>query len=94
MRIFDSYKQVPSDLQGGVVALGNFDGVHLGHREVISEAKRVAKGLNVPASVLTFTPHPRRFFRPDDNYFELTPGEGKIRSIEDLGVDALFFHKV
>ena len=90
MRIFDSYKQVPSDLQGGVVALGNFDGVHLGHREVISEAKRVAKGLNVPASVLTFTPHPRRFFRPDDNYFELTPGEGKIRSIEDLGVDALF----
>ncbi len=90
MRIFNSYKQVPPDLQGGVVALGNFDGVHLGHREVISEAKEVAKGLNVPASVLTFSPHPRRFFRPDDNYFELTPGEGKIRFIEDLGVDALF----
>ena len=72
MRIFDSYKQVPSDLHGGVVALGNFDGVHLGHREVISEAKGVAKDLDVSTSVLTFSPHPRRFFRPDDNYFELT----------------------
>ena len=50
----------------------------------------MAKDLDVSTSVLTFSPHPRRFFRPDDNYFELTPGEGKIRLIEELGVDALF----
>jgi riboflavin kinase/FMN adenylyltransferase len=90
MRIVHSHRDVPSDARGGVLALGNFDGVHLGHQRVIGEARRVAGTLGAPAGVMTFDPHPRRFFKPDDRKFELTPVASKIRQIGALGVDVLF----
>lgn len=73
-----------------MVALGNFDGVHLGHRKVIDEAGGVAARLGAPHGVLTFEPHPRRFFRPDEGQFEITPPAGKTRQIRSLGVDVMF----
>ncbi|MBI36726.1 MAG: riboflavin biosynthesis protein RibF [Alphaproteobacteria bacterium] len=73
--------------RGGVVAIGNFDGLHKGHQLVISEARSVAEQLSKPFNVLTFRPHPRRFFRPNEKPFRLTPFRAKIRAISDLGVD-------
>jgi riboflavin kinase/FMN adenylyltransferase len=66
-------------LQGAVVAIGNFDGVHRGHRAVIAVASTRAQGLRRPAAALTFEPHPRRFFRPDEPLFRLTDERAKLR---------------
>lgn len=90
MRIIRNYDNVPADCRGAVVALGNFDGVHRGHRKVIEEAGRIAAVHGAPHGVLTFEPHPRRFFSPDEPCFELTPLAGRTRQLEGLGVDAVF----
>jgi riboflavin kinase/FMN adenylyltransferase len=89
MRIFRHDSVAAAD-RGAVVAIGNFDGVHLGHQAVIGEAARVARALGASQAVLTFEPHPRRIFRPDDPPFRLTPFRAKSRAIEALGVDLLF----
>lgn len=65
---------VPERLHHAVVAIGNFDGVHLGHADLLGRARSLASKRSAPLVVLTFTPHPRRFFRPDDAPFLLTPG--------------------
>jgi len=90
MRVFTSYSDVPVEFTGAALALGNFDGVHIGHQHVIGKAKQIADKNKVPAVVMSFSPHPRRFFRPDDPCFELSPGIFKARPIRELGVDALF----
>jgi len=64
---------LPNDLRGGVVAIGNFDGVHRGHQAVLERALEEADRLSAPALVLTFDPHPRTVFRPDLPLFQLTP---------------------
>jgi riboflavin kinase/FMN adenylyltransferase len=89
MRIF-RHDTVAAAQRGAVVAIGNFDGVHLGHQAVIGEAGRIARAAGVPHAVLTFEPHPRRVFRPDDPPFRLTPFRAKSRHLEALGVDLLF----
>lgn len=89
MRIFRHDTVAAAD-RGAVVAIGNFDGVHLGHQAVIGEAGRIARAGGLPHAVLTFEPHPRRVFRPDDPPFRLTPFRAKSRHIEALGVDLLF----
>jgi riboflavin kinase/FMN adenylyltransferase len=73
-----------------VVAVGNFDGVHRGHQAVIGEAVRRARAEGVPASVLTFEPHPRRFFQPKVPPFLLARFRAKARVIATLGVERLF----
>ncbi len=80
---------LPEELRGGVVAIGNFDGVHRGHQAVLDEALALARARGAPAIVLTFTPHPRRFFRPDAPLFELTPPPIKARLLAALGFDAV-----
>lgn len=60
---------LPEHLRGGVVAIGNFDGVHRGHQSVLNRALEEAKSRGVPALVLTFEPHPRTVFRPDTPVF-------------------------
>lgn len=90
MRIIQDYKGVPPDCRGAVVALGNFDGVHCGHRRVIEEAGAIATRLGALHGVLTFEPHPRRFFAPDEPSFEITPPAGKTRRLRELGVEAMF----
>ena len=80
---------LPERLQGGVVAIGNFDGVHRGHQVVLSRALDEARAIGAPALALTFEPHPRQFFRPDVPLFRLTPPDLKARLIETLGFDAV-----
>ena len=90
MEIVRSHRDIPPAARGAAVALGNFDGVHLGHRSVIADAVATARRLGAPSAVMTFEPHPRRFFQPDAPPFELTPGANKARHIAALGVDVLF----
>jgi riboflavin kinase/FMN adenylyltransferase len=73
-----------------VLALGNFDGLHLGHAALIGEACGRARAAGVPAAVLTFEPHPRSVFMPDAEAFRLTPFRVKQREIARLEVDLLF----
>lgn len=81
--------EFPSELTGGVVAIGNFDGVHRGHQSVLNTAVGLAKIAKVPASVLTFEPHPRTVFKPDAPVPRLTPAPVKAELIEKLGFDAV-----
>jgi cytidyltransferase-like protein len=77
MTVFHRNEQkeaLPADLKGGVVAIGNFDGVHRGHRSVLERALALAAERGVPALVLTFEPHPRTVFKPEQPVFRLTPG--------------------
>ena len=76
--------------RGAVLALGNFDGLHLGHAALIGEARNRAHDRGVPAGVLTFEPHPRSVFMPEGEPFRLTPLRVKEREIARLGVDLLF----
>lgn len=89
MRLFRHFENLPPEVRGAAVAVGNFDGVHLGHRAVIGEAGRIARANGLPWIVLTFEPHPRAVFQPDIAPFRLTPADVKARAIETLGPDAL-----
>ena len=90
MRLFRHTTDLPADARGAVVALGNFDGVHRGHQQVIATAQRIASELGTHAAILTFEPHPRSVFKPDAAPFRLSPFRVKARRIEALGVDELF----
>jgi riboflavin kinase/FMN adenylyltransferase len=89
MRVLRHFENVPGDARGGVVLLGNFDGVHRGHQAVIGAAAEEAARLGSPLVVVTFEPHPRRFFRPDDPPFLLTSFRSKVIQLAALGVDVL-----
>jgi riboflavin kinase/FMN adenylyltransferase len=80
----------PPGLAGAVVAIGNFDGVHRGHRAVIFRAKVLAKKLGRPCAVLTFEPHPADFFARAPIIFRLTSRDAKAHRLADLGLDGMF----
>jgi riboflavin kinase/FMN adenylyltransferase len=88
MRIFQNWQGLPSDARGATVALGNFDGVHLGHASLIRAAH--AARPDAPLAVLTFEPHPREVFRPDDPPFRLTLSAERADALAGLGVDLLY----
>ena len=90
MRIVRHWQSTPADAQGAVVAIGNFDGVHLGHRAVVEEGARIARTLGAPLAVLTFEPHPRQVLSPPGEPFRLTPFRLKARHLAALGVEILF----
>lgn len=90
MRILRHFADVPPALKGAVVAIGNFDGVHLGHRALIQEAAAQARVLDAPLAVLSFESHPQEYFRPSPECFRLTPLRVKARLLAELGVDGLF----
>lgn len=79
----------PSD-RGAAVAIGNFDGVHLGHQALLALARAEAERLGAPLGVVTFSPHPRRFFQPDAPPFRLQSDEGRARRLAELGVERLY----
>lgn len=80
---------MPDALRGAVVALGNFDGFHLGHQAVAGEAIAQAKVAGKPAIIATFDPHPVRFFAPHVPWFRLTTLEQRQRLFAEAGADAM-----
>ncbi len=73
--------------RGAVVAMGNFDGVHLGHRVVIAAAMEMARKAKRPALAVTFEPHPRHFFSPNTPQFRLSSETDKLRLLAGMGLD-------
>ena len=90
MQLHHGYRDVPPAGRGGAVALGNFDGVHRGHRAVLDAARSVAEAAGVDLGVLTFEPHPRSFFQPDAPPFRLTSPRTKADLLAAAGVDWLY----
>lgn len=88
MRIIRDYQFTTADDRGASVAIGNFDGVHLGHQEVLRQARSALPG--APLGVVTFEPHPRAFFAPDAPAFRLMNAEARAHRLEKLGVDLLY----
>ena len=86
---FDHWQKIPAAWKGGAVALGNFDGVHKGHQTLLARTGEHARALGAPLVVLTFEPHPRRFFVPDTGPFRLTMLPAKLRLLEQFGVQAV-----
>jgi riboflavin kinase/FMN adenylyltransferase len=88
--LHSGYNNIPDEAQGCVLAVGNFDGVHLGHAALIQKAREIAQSLNAPLAVMSFEPHPRRFFVPAAPPFRLSLLPMKQRLLEALGVEHLF----
>ena len=81
---------IPESLRGSIIALGNFDGFHLGHQAVVGRAVERARAAGRPAIVATFDPHPMRYFRPDSPWFRLTSMDQRARLFAAAGVDAMY----
>jgi riboflavin kinase/FMN adenylyltransferase len=90
MQVIRHFERITSSYRGASVALGNFDGVHRGHRAVIGAAAEVAHRLGVPLGVLVFEPHPQQYFAPQKPFARLTPFRAKARLLERLGVDVIY----
>lgn len=88
MRIIRDYQFVAPENRGASAAIGNFDGVHLGHQAVIDLARRAAP--EAPLGVLTFEPHPRQYFAPEAPPFRLMGSEARASRLAKLGVDRLY----
>ncbi|HUB15188.1 MAG TPA: bifunctional riboflavin kinase/FAD synthetase [Acetobacteraceae bacterium] len=88
MRIFHHWRDLPPEARGATVALGNFDGVHRGHVALIQAAH--AARPESPLAVLTFEPHPREYFRPDDPSFRLTLSAERSELLAALGVGLIY----
>jgi riboflavin kinase/FMN adenylyltransferase len=87
MLVFRDNSVIPQSCFGSAIALGNFDGVHLGHQEVIRKAIFLAKQAGKPVGILTFEPHPRRVFKPDLPPLRIVSFSEKSRILQESGVD-------
>jgi riboflavin kinase / FMN adenylyltransferase len=85
----DARDRMPEALRGAVIALGNFDGFHLGHQAVAGEAVRWARAEGRPAIIATFDPHPVRYFKPDAAPFRLTTLDQRKELFTAAGADAM-----
>lgn len=90
IRVIRGWKDLPAGDRGAAVAMGSFDGVHRGHQKVIALAAQAAADLGCPLGVITFDPHPRAYFRPNEPLFRLTKPDQQARALEKLGVDILY----
>lgn len=90
MKIVRDYQFIHDADKGASVAIGNFDGVHLGHQKVLEVAEQAAERLGCPFGAMTFEPHPRAVFAPDAPDFRLMNAEAKAHRLEKLGVEFLY----
>src|SRR5271166_378988 len=88
IHLLQDWRDLPAAMRGAAVALGNFDGVHLGHARLLHDLHGARPDL--PLAVLTFEPHPRELFRPDDLPFRLTLSAERADALAALGVDLLY----
>ncbi len=90
MRTLTFWTGLKTEDRGASAAIGNFDGVHLGHQAVIDIARDRARALGAPLGVITFEPHPREFFHPEAPPFRLMNAETRQHRLERLGVERLY----
>jgi riboflavin kinase/FMN adenylyltransferase len=90
LTVIKGWRDLSPDLKGASVALGAFDGVHRGHRQVIAEAARAAKDLGAPLGVIRFSPHPVMVMHPSVEPFLLMGPDQQARALADLGVERLY----
>jgi riboflavin kinase/FMN adenylyltransferase len=88
--IYSNLANLPAAAHGHVIAIGNFDGVHLGHQRVIAAAAEQAATLGTQLSILSFSPNPRQFFQPDAPPSELMPIHVRARYLKELGINHLY----
>ena len=89
VQYFRDTARVPTPLKGAVLAIGNFDGLHLGHQAVLAAARTQAKRLGTPLLLATFEPHPRRLFKTEQEPFRLTPPIARLMRAPSFGVDGI-----
>ena len=87
MEIWRSLAEVPADLGGTVVTIGNFDGVHLGHQHVLARAREIGEERGLPVCAITFDPHPMAVLRPEHAPTQLTTVERRAELLAEAGVD-------
>lgn len=87
--VFHSLEEIPADFGPSVAAIGNFDGVHLGHREILSAVVGEAQGTSARAVAITFDPHPEQFLHPGHAPLLLTPLAERLRLLASTGIDAV-----
>jgi riboflavin kinase/FMN adenylyltransferase len=90
LKIVSRWRDLEDDLRGASVALGNFDGVHRGHQRVIAAAATAARDQGRPLGIITFEPHPRRYFQPKAEPFRLMTPSQIACAVQALGVDILY----
>jgi riboflavin kinase/FMN adenylyltransferase len=89
VKLIRDLAQLPDELRGGAVAIGNFDGVHRGHARIVERLIAQARRVGGPAVVFTFDPHPVRLLRPDEAPPPLTWTDRKAQLLVELGIDSM-----
>jgi riboflavin kinase/FMN adenylyltransferase len=89
MDYFETYKNLPDEVRGCVIVIGNFDGVHLGHQALLERARVVAQKMHKKVVALTFEPHPRQLFRADEPFSRITPYALKVERLKQSGADII-----
>ena len=93
MRVIRDYKYCPEIARGGLLAIGNFDSLHLGHKYLLKKAKEIADSKGIKFNVMTFDPHPSEFFNASEGCITITPIREKLEMFEEVGVDFVFLQK-
>lgn len=89
VEVFSTIKEAAERLERSVVTVGNFDGMHVGHREIFSKVQTLAGELGATSVALTFEPHPIAYFRPEAAPKRLSPSPYKFDLMADCGIDAV-----
>lgn len=93
MQLVHGFQNVPASAKDAVLAIGNFDGVHRGHRALFNAAISIAKDKGKEPGVLVFEPHPREFFLPNEPHFRLTPLDRKLELFAEFGLSVAFIQQ-
>ena len=87
--VFRSLQEIPAGFGPSVAIIGNFDGVHLGHREILAAVVTEARAHGIHSVAVTFDPHPEQFLRPRDAFKLLTPISERLQLLAATGIDAV-----